>query len=86
MDWLEQRFFSFLTRTFLLGILASYLLSPCSACIPHGMSDVFLLSPFAAAPTDPEAVVRKYLVEVKGTPVDEVRGCGGVHKSCPAAL
>lgn len=25
----------------------------------------------AAAPTDPEAVVRKYLVEVKGTPVDE---------------
>jgi len=50
------------------------------------MSDVFLLSPFAAAPTDPEAVVRKYLVEVKGTPADEVRGCGGVHKSCPAAL
>lgn len=25
----------------------------------------------AAAPTDPEAVVRKYLVEVKGTPADE---------------
>lgn len=72
--------FSVLSNPYLSRWHAGQLLSPCSACIPHGMSDVFLLSSCAAAPTDPEAVVKKYLVEVKGTPADEVRSCGGVHE------